>query len=117
MVIHYLEKLDKSDIVNRVCSIIIAELSSGNVNKKYVADQLCMSPRNLQLKLSDRDTSFQIIMDETRRKMGMGYIVHSDLSITEIAYLLGFSDAANFTRAFRRWVGKPPREYRAEHHT
>jgi len=111
-VMHYLNKLEKGDVVNRVRTAIVEGLSSGVITKKWVADKLHMSPRNLQIKLADRELSFQQILDDTRNSLALGYIEQSSVAITEIAYLLGFSDVSNFTRAFKRWTGKSPREYR-----
>ncbi len=70
-----------------------------------------MSPRTLQIKLSKSNTTFQDVVNETRRALACGYIENSGMSITEIAYLLGFSDTSNFSRAFRRWTGRSPRAY------
>lgn len=71
-----------------------------------------MSSRNLELKLANENTNFQSILDGARQSLAAGYIEQSSISITEIAYLLGFSDAANFTRAFKRWTSKSPLEFR-----
>ena len=114
IVMQYLEQLDRKDIVNRVRSLIVSGLASGSLSKQSIADQMHMSARNLQLKLAGRDTTFQDTLDSTRQNLAAGYIQQSHLAITEIAYLLGFSDASNFTRAFRRWYGCSPSEYRAE---
>lgn len=114
IVMRYLEQMDRKDIVNRVRSLIIRELASGSLSKQGVADQMHMSARNLQLKLAARDTTFQDTLDSTRQSLAAGYIQQSHLAITEIAYLLGFSDASNFTRAFRRWYGCSPSDYRTE---
>ena len=51
---------------------------------------------------------------QNQQNLAAGYIEQSQLAITEIAYLLGFSDASNFTRAFRRWHGVSPRQYRVQ---
>lgn len=112
IVIQYLAQMDHNDVVNRVRRHIIEDLASGLLSKQGVADKMHMSPRNLQLKLAAQDTTFQDTLDSTRMKLATGYIEQSHLAITEIAYLLGFSDASNFTRAFRRWFGVSPREYR-----
>ena len=114
IVMQYLEKMDRQDVVNRVRSLIVQELASGSLSKQRIADQMHMSPRNLQLKLAAKKTTFQDTLDSTRQSLAAGYIQQSHLAITEIAYLLGFSDASNFTRAFRRWYGCSPSEYRAE---
>jgi AraC-like DNA-binding protein len=111
----YLEKLDKANLVNRVRSLIISELASGTISKQSIADQLHMSPRSLQLKLAAKDTTFQDTLDMTRQTLAQGYIEQSTLTITEIAYLLGFADSSNFTRAFKRWTGQSPSKFREKY--
>jgi AraC-like DNA-binding protein len=111
-VAQYLQKLEKSDIVNRVRTIVVEELASHVLTKQHVADRLFVSARSLQMKLAAKGTSFQEILDTTRESLAMSYMEQSGTSITEAAYLLGFSDVSNFTRAFKRWTGKSPREYR-----
>ena len=112
VVMRYLAQLDKQDIVNRVRSLVIASLASGEVSKQRVADQMHMSARNLQLKLAARDTSFQDILDSARQTLARSYMEQSGLAITEVSYLVGFSDLSNFTRAFKRWTGQTPSEFR-----
>ncbi len=114
IVMQYLEQMDRNDIVNRVRRHIIEDLASGRLTKQGVADKMHMSPRNLQLKLAADNTTFQEILDGTRQSLASGYMQQSHLTITEIAYLLGFSDASNYTRAFRRWFGVSPRKYRTD---
>ena len=75
---------------------------------------MCMSPTTLQFKLSQCDTSFADLMDSTRRQLACSYVQQSSLSITEITFLLGFSDTSNFTRAFKRWEGASPTDYRRQ---
>jgi AraC-like DNA-binding protein len=113
VVMRYLAQLDKQDIVNRVRSLVITSLTSGEVSKQCVADQLHMSARNLQLKLAARQTSFQDILDDARKNLARSYMEQSGLAITEISYMVGFSDLSNFTRAFKRWTGLTPSEFRA----
>jgi len=108
----YLKRMEKQDIINRVRTTIVEDLSSSAITKQRVADKLCMSPRSLQMKLAAKDTSFQEILDTTRESLALGYLEQSAISITEAAYLLGFSDVSNFTRAFKRWTSKSPREFR-----
>jgi AraC-like DNA-binding protein len=108
IVVGYLAKLDRSDIRARVCALLIQEFPSGNVTKKSIAKKLCMSPRTLQLKLSKSGTTFHDVVNETRLALAHGYIDNSTMSIAEIAYLLGFSNPSNFSRAFRQWTGNTP---------
>lgn len=111
-VAQYLRQLDKSDIVNRVRTMVVEEMASRALTKQHIADRLCISPRSLQMKLAARGTSFQEILDSTRKSLALSYMEQSSTSITEAAYLLGFSEVSNYTRAFKRWTGKSPREFR-----
>ena len=112
ILVTYLAKLDRSDIENRVRALLLQEMPSGTVTKERVAQKLFMSPRTLQIKLSKCSTTFQDLVNETRRALAFGYMDNSGMSVTEIAYLLGFSDTSNFSRAFRRWTGYSPTEHR-----
>ena len=111
LVVGYLAKLDRSDIQSRVRAILLHHLPSGRLTKEDVARRMYMSPRTLQVKLLKSSTTFQDVVNETRRALACGYIENSAMSITEIAYLLGFSDTSNFSRAFRRWTGHSPSAY------
>ena len=73
---------------------------------------LGMSPSTLQLKLSQHGTNFQQLLDDTRKELGCSYVQQPTRSVTEITFLLGFNDTSNFTRAFKRWTGMSPTEYR-----
>lgn len=112
VVMDYLARLEKSDLVNLVRTHIIKLLSSGNCSKERVAAKLNMSARNLQHKLGLLDTCYQDILDKTREDLAIQYMANRYTSISEITYLLGFSDTSNFARAFKRWTGKSPSEFR-----
>jgi AraC-like DNA-binding protein len=77
-----------------------------------VAKVLNMSVRTLRRKLSEEGTSFRDLVDELRREMAMKYLRDTDLTVEDIADALGFSDAANFRHAFRRWTNATPQEFR-----
>ncbi len=108
----YLEKLDRDDIANRVRAQLVNGLSAGIFSRAEIATRMHMSPSTLQAKLARQGVSFQQLQDDTRRQLALGYVRQKRLSITEIAFMLGFSDVSNFNRAFRRWTGKAPSEYR-----
>lgn len=111
-VMEYLQRIERGDIVNRVRAIVSSELSSRVLNKDRVAERLHISTRGLQLKLAARDTSFQEILDHTRRTNALAFMSRSSVSVTEAAFSLGFSEVSNFTRAFKRWTGMAPSQYR-----
>lgn len=112
VVMDYLARLEKSDLINLVRTHIIKLLSSGNCSKERVAARLNMSPRNLQHKLDLLGTCYQDILDKTREDLAIQYMANRYTSISEITYLLGFSDTSNFARAFKRWTGVSPSEFR-----
>jgi AraC-like DNA-binding protein len=72
-----------------------------------------MSARTLQRKLEAERSSFADVLDRTRRDFADIYVRDRQLALTEVAYLLGFSEASAFTRAFQRWHGVPPSQVRA----
>lgn len=81
-----------------------------------VANNLFMSSRTLRRKLGAHDVRFQDLLDEERRRVAADLLIHSDLTIQQIAEECGFSDAQNFSQAFKRWSGgASPSEYRDTH--
>lgn len=79
-----------------------------------VARRLHLSERGLRRRLSAEDTSFRRILDEVRETLARAYLRDTRLQVEEIAERLGYSDAANFSHAFRRWTGSAPGRYRAD---
>ena len=73
-----------------------------------VANQLHMSESTLQRRLAKEGYKFQQLLDQVRNKLAHEYLTGTQLTINEIASLLGFSDAANFRRAFKRWSKQTP---------
>jgi AraC-like DNA-binding protein len=108
----YLAQFDKSSTATRVRAKLIDLLSAGNVTQQDVADSLHMSLRTLQRKLNDEKTSYKDLLDETRRELANQYLRESYLSVSEVTYLLGFSEPSNFARAFKRWTGHTPSQFR-----
>ncbi len=109
----YLARLDKEDVAARVRAKIIELLASDDCSRRRVAREMAMSEATLHLKLAQRETSFNDLLNETRKELAQGYLAQRALSVTEIAFLLGFTDTSNFTRAFKRWMGTSPTLYRS----
>jgi AraC-like DNA-binding protein len=76
-----------------------------------VAAHLRLSVRTLQRRLRDWGFSFEELVDDIRRAEATRLVSERRYSAMEIAFLLGYSDQAHFTRAFKRWTGLPPRHY------
>ena len=112
IVVKYLAHLDKGDIVNRVKAAIIDNLGSGLVTENLIAESLHTTPRNLHRKLQKENTSFKVLLTEIRRELAQQYIKDRSKTLTEIAFLLGFSEVSSFSRAYKGWNGQPPSETR-----
>jgi AraC-like DNA-binding protein len=112
IVTDYLAKIDRDDIVMRVRSKLIEQLPSGGGDEARIASELHLSQRSLQRKLKAEGLSFSELLESTRRDLGRDYVRDSRHSFNEISYLLGFAEPGNFSRAFRRWYGETPSEYR-----
>lgn len=82
-----------------------------------VAQQLHLSVRTLQRRLTDAGISFQQLVEETRRELARHYLKQSTMELNEAAYLLGYEDANSFFRAFHGWEGTSPGEWRTRHRT
>lgn len=112
LMVKYLQKLDQDDITQKVKAAVINQLPSGNVTDESVAKSIFMSNRTLQRKLENAGTTFKILLNETRQDLAKQYLRDRDSSMTEIAFLLGFSENSTFSRAFKRWTGLSPSQYR-----
>jgi len=110
----YLARRDRADTVANVRARIVELLPSGECSKRRVAAALGMSASSLQQRLTERGTSFHVLVNEIRREHACSYLRQSGVSVTEITFLLGFADASNFTRAFKRWTGVSPTRFRDE---
>ena len=112
LVYNYLKRLYKNDLTGRVRQQIVEHLPNGIPKQKLIAHKLNLSLRNLQRKLKGEGTTFKGLIDETRKELAIEYLTTSNKPLIEIGYLLGFTESSNFSRAFRRWTGKSPLQYR-----
>lgn len=108
----YLVKIKKGDLVQQIQSLMIEQLPSGKITDRMIARELHLSERTLQRKLQDKGTSFRQVLESVRKMVALQYIRDSGTSMTEIAFLLGFSEQSAFSRAFKKWTGKSPVQYR-----
>jgi AraC-like DNA-binding protein len=106
-----LARWDRSQLADRVRILLTDRLPTGAPSQAEVARTLGMSPRALQRRLTVETTTYAALIDDTRRELALAYLREGRYSMTDIGYLLGFSGAASFTRAFRRWTGQTPSDY------
>jgi AraC-like DNA-binding protein len=81
-----------------------------------VAEKMHMSARTLRRHLSKQDTNYQDLLNEIRYGLARDYLQTTNFKLDQIAELLGYSEPGNFTHAFKRWAGVPPRTYRMQHY-
>lgn len=90
---------------------ILPNLHEGSISMDKVARDLAMSRQTLYRRLKDEGVTFAEIHDDLRQRMAMEYLEAQKVTVNETAYLLGFSEASSFVRAFRRWTGLSPTAY------
>ena len=87
--------------------------AKGAVPLDDVARHLGMSGKTLERRLTRRGTSYRAMVEGIRRDLAEHYLADTDLRLQQIAYLLGYSEPAPLVRAFKRWTGSTPMQYRA----
>lgn len=100
------------NMVDKARAEIRLQLTSGEPDLDTTANKLGMSSASLRRHLRSEGCSFSALVDKLRCELATQYIRQSQLSITEMALLLGYSEASAFSRAFRRWFGTSPRQLR-----
>jgi len=109
-----LERLATPKAVSRECARHIAErLGSGEPSQTSIAKQMGMSERTLQRRLAAEGSTFNELLEDARRTIACAYLADRKLAAYEVSFLLGYREPATFFRAFKRWTGKTPQQYRA----
>lgn len=107
---------DHAQLERQVREQVSNALSGGVPKLTDVAAGLNMSGRTLQRRLSDEGLAYQKLVDDSRRELAERLLESSAMSLAEVAFLTGFSEQSAFTRAFKRWYGQTPREFRFDLH-
>jgi AraC-like DNA-binding protein len=106
----YLTRFDAQPVAQRLREQLIRRLPSGEPTRAALAAALHLTPRTLLRRLAAEGTNWKTLLNDVRRELALSYL-RQNRSAAEITFLLGFADPANFTRAFRRWTGAPPRAW------
>jgi AraC-like DNA-binding protein len=99
--------------LTRIRQIMAEELQKGVPSVEQVAKRLATSGRTLRRRLDAEGTSFRVLLDETRARLAEGYVQDERMPLSEVAFLLGFSEPSAFHRAFKRWTNTTPSVWRA----
>ncbi len=100
-------------IRSRVESLLMPILHTGKADMATIAGKMGLSRQTLFRRLKAEGVTFEKVLDELRYKLALGYLRGKKVSVNETAYLVGFSEPAAFSRAFKRWTGASPRNMRA----
>jgi AraC-like DNA-binding protein len=97
---------------NKVLSLISDMILKGDIpNIESISRKLAVSKRSLQEKLKVEETSFRNLRETIRKQMAIDNLAKQDVSICEVAFMLGYSDQSAFNHAFKRWTGQTPKAY------
>lgn len=107
-----LAELSNSDLATRCKAHLLQELTSGEPSEEELARAMGMSRRTFQRKLSELGLTYKGLVEKTRYDLALRYLDDPARTVTDITFLLGFSEQSAFTRAFKRWNGKAPTAYR-----
>ncbi|MGM9491161.1 AraC family transcriptional regulator [Ideonella sp. YS5] len=103
---------DQSSLTERIRRILRRRLAEELPSLEDIGHQLAMTPQTLRRRLHEEGRGFREIKDDLRRDAAIEYLARPELTLPEIAALLGFSEASTFHRAFKHWTGVAPGEYR-----
>jgi AraC-like DNA-binding protein len=112
---HVLKEMPREDrLLASVRRAVAESLRDGDPKLTQVARKLAVGPRTLQRQLKEYGVDYKALVDDTRRRFSLNYLRDRKNSLTEIAYLLGYSEVSAFNRAFKRWTGSTPSDYQRE---
>ncbi|MCU1717070.1 AraC family transcriptional regulator [Pseudomonas sp. 5P_3.1_Bac2] len=106
-----LGQITVEDLPSHVQQVVRSFLPQGRASIEHVADYLALSTRTLQRYLAEEGTSFNQLVDQTRRAIATRYMTDSNMSFTQLSELLGYAELSAFSRAFQRWYGMSPRQW------
>ena len=104
----------RDGLQERVARLVTQDLPKGVPTARRVASALRMSERTFARRLQAEGTSFRQLIDDIRRDMARSYLSDPELTLAQVAYLLGYADQSAFSNSFRRWTGQSPRRFRSE---
>jgi AraC-like DNA-binding protein len=110
----YLATLNPERVRDKVKEILLTLLPSGEATQETVASSLHKSVSTLQRQLKAEGVSYRKLLEQTRRELAQQLLEEKRYALSQIAYLLGFSDQGNFSRAFKRWTGRSPAAFRRQ---
>ena len=107
-----LKEMPREDhFVSSIRKAIAESMRDGDPKLTKVAKKMAMGPRTLQRRLKESGFDFKKLIEDTRQRFAVSYLKNPKTSLTEVAFLLGYSELSAFNRAFKRWMGSTPLDY------
>lgn len=107
-----LEKINQLQSIGAQVRLLLVNSRSEFLSLEQIAQRLNMTTRTLHRKLAKEQQNYKAILQDVRFTLAKQYLMNQTNSIKQVAYLLGYEDVANFRRAFKRWQGESPQQYR-----
>lgn len=107
-----LQQLDEHNVVSRATRVMLEQLNQGAVQQEQVASALNITTRQLQRKLQQQGTSFAQLLQQQRLELAGALLQDPRMTVLDVALAVGFQDQSNFVKAFKRWQGETPGQYR-----
>jgi AraC-like DNA-binding protein len=104
----------KRELVHEVRELIVERLPKGTANIEAIAGELNMSSKTLERRLAAHDQGFTGLRDEVRCNTAKHFLAETDMRLSQVAYMAGYTEPAALVRAFRRWTGKTPMQFRGK---
>lgn len=108
----YLDRMQDDTFAEQVRREVVKIMTAKEPSLERIAECMHVSSRTLQRRLVAEDTSYRNVINEVRQGMALRLVRDTHVNFTDIAYQLGFRDASNFSRVFRRWFGATPSDFR-----
>jgi AraC-like DNA-binding protein len=105
----------RTHVKETVRDMIARDIETSRPTAASIAERLDVSQRTLSRRLESEGTSFKELLDDCRRLLALDYVTRATFRLPEVVFLLGFSETATFYRAFKRWTGQTPLQYRRAH--
>ena len=110
----FADNKEEDEFLTQVRKTLLKNLPAAELSIELVASSLNISKRTLQRRLAARDSLFSQLLQDLREELAEQYLSDERLSITDIAFLLGYTDHGSFSTAFKSWHGQSPRSYRQQ---
>jgi AraC-like DNA-binding protein len=107
-----LSEIPREDaVLSSIRKAVAESMRDGDPKLSRVAKKVSMGPRTLQRRLKEYGSDFKKLVEDTRQRFAVSYLKDRKNSLTEVAFLLGYSEVSAFNRAFKRWTHSTPLSY------